>query len=271
MITGTVDRVVSVDLPSADLPFVSVRDASIGYRNHLVGRAISLDLSKGEILCLLGPNGSGKSTLFKTILGLLPLRAGRIVVQGKDVSEWTRQALARRVAYVPQAQSGVAPFLVEEVVLMGRHARLGWLSSPSDADRRMARQCLEDMGVGHLSRRVYTEISGGEQQLVLIARALAQEPDVMVMDEPTASLDFGNQMRVLDYIRAMRERGLGIFLCTHQPEHALRVADRVALFKDGHVHYTGAPRRVLDVQRLAWLYDLDPAVVREGLGELVTE
>lgn len=252
--------------PGSRQPLVQVSDASIGYRGHLVGRGISLALYEDEVLCLLGPNGSGKSTLFKSILGLLPIYDGHIHVQGKALTDWSRRALAQQVAYVPQAHAAFFPFMVEDVVLMGRHARLGALSSPSDADRHLAQQCLEDMGVGHLQRRAYTEISGGERQLVLIARALVQEPAVLVMDEPTASLDFGNQIRVLDHIRALRDRGLGIFLCTHQPEHALRVADRVALFKQGHVHYTGLPQQVVNVSYLAWLYDLDPDVVRANLG-----
>lgn len=249
---------------------IQVQHASIGYPGHAVGQGISLDVNAGEVLCLLGPNGSGKSTLFKTVLGLLPLRAGEILIEGKALSGWSRRSLAQRLAYVPQAHADVFPFTVEDVVLMGRQAHLGLLSAPSGPDRRLARQCLDEMGIAHLRHRIYTEISGGERQLVLIARALAQEPAAIIMDEPTASLDFGNQIRVLDHVRAMRRSGLGILLCTHQPEHAVRVADRVALFKRGQVHYVGAPQQALSVGRLAWLYDLDEAAVRANLTDLLT-
>lgn len=246
-------------------PLLHAQGLAIGYPGRAVGHDISLQLHSGEILCLLGPNGSGKTTLFRTLLGLLPADAGSVIVAGKDLRNWSRRALAKRLAYVPQAQSSPFPFAVGEVVLMGRHAHLPILASPSRADREVAQQCLTDMGVGHLWSRRYTEISGGERQLVLIARALAQQPDAVIMDEPTASLDFGNQIRVLEYIRGLQGRGLGVLLCTHQPDHALQVADRVALFKRGRLHYTGPARKALSVPQLAWLYDLDEAVVSARL------
>lgn len=250
---------------------LQVRRLAIGYPGHRVGRDISLDLHKGEVLCLLGPNGSGKSTLFRTLMGLLPMRSGQVLLHGRPLSDWSRGGLARRMAYVPQAQADAFPFTVEDVVLMGRLSHLGVWSSPGRADRQHALQCLIDMGVASLRRRAYTDISGGERQLVLIARALAQEADIIIMDEPTASLDFGNQIRVLEYVRSLRERGLAILLCTHQPEHALSVADRVALFRRGRIHDVGPPRPVVTLQRLAWLYDLDVETVRDMLANRITD
>lgn len=237
----------------------------IGYSGRVVGRDLTLSVYGHEILCLLGPNGSGKSTLFKTMLGLIPALSGAAYVNDKPLSQWSRTALARQVAYVPQAQTGAFAFTLHEMVLMGRSARLGRFASPSPHDHQVAANCLAQMGIASLSDRRYTEVSGGERQLALIARALAQEPAVMVMDEPTASLDFGNQIRVLDYIGKMRAQGMGILLCTHQPDHALRLADRIVLLKEGRLRLLerGDPATVLS--RLAWLYDLDEAVLASSL------
>ncbi|NYT66170.1 ABC transporter ATP-binding protein [Alcaligenaceae bacterium] len=248
-----------------DQPVIRTDQLYIGYAGRRVGTDISLSIAAHEVLCLLGPNGSGKSTLFKTMLGLIPPLSGKVWVQGKAISQWSRKQLAQQVAYVPQAHAGVFPFTVEEVVLMGRSARLGSFSSPARHDRDIAMHSLEQMGIAHLSQRVYTAISGGERQLTLIARALAQEPVLMVMDEPTASLDFGNQIRVLQYIQKMRAGGMGILLCTHQPDHALQVSDRIALFKQGKIHHIGPPQTTATLERLAWLYDLDVQQVSASL------
>lgn len=243
----------------------------IGYSGRVVGRNLSLSVVDHEILCLLGPNGSGKSTLFKTLLGLIPSLAGTVYVKGRPLTQWSRTELAREVAYVPQAQSGAFPFTMHDIVLMGRSARLGRFASPSSHDHRVAAKCLEQMGIASLSQRRYTEVSGGERQLALIARALAQEPTVMVMDEPTASLDFGNQIRVLDYIQKMREQGMGILLCTHQPDHALRIADRIVLLKEGRLRTLDRGDQATVRSSLAWLYDLDEAVLAASLGSAFHE
>ncbi|MBO3278205.1 ABC transporter ATP-binding protein [Pseudomonas schmalbachii] len=241
---------------------LEARQLAIGYPGRLLGQGMDLHLERGEVLCLLGPNGSGKSTLFKTLLGLLAPRAGTVLLDGRPLPQWSRRTLAGRIGYVPQAQDRGFPFSVEEMVLLGRSAHLGAFSSPSPHDRDVAHACLERLGIVHLRQRIYTTLSGGEQQLVLISRALAQEPSLLVLDEPTASLDFGNQIRVLEHIQALRGQGLGILLCTHQPEHALRVADRIALFKQGGLFHCGD---ALSVERLAWLYDLPAQQIRTQL------
>lgn len=244
---------------------IHAEQISIGYSGRVVGSQLSLSVFDHEVLCLLGPNGSGKSTLFKTMLGLIPALSGSIYVNGQTLSQWTRAGLACHIAYVPQALAGTFAFSVHDVVLMGRSARLGHFSGPSRRDHEIAHQCLDQMGIAHLSDRIYTEISGGERQLTLIARALSQEPAVMVMDEPTASLDFGNQIRVLEQIHKMRGQGMGILLCTHQPDHALGVADRIALLKDGHIRHAGPAASTATIPNLAWLYDLDESVVAASL------
>ncbi len=243
---------------------LEARALAMGYRHRTVGEGIDLKIGQGEVLCLLGPNGSGKTTLFRTLLGILPPLRGEVVVVGQPLSGWSRQALAKVIAYVPQGHAGLFAFTVAEVVLMGRTARIGRFAMPSVHDRRVARQALDVLGIGHLAERVYTEISGGERQLALIARALAQEAGVLILDEPTASLDFGNQLRVLQQVAALKTRGLAVLMSTHQPEHALRVADRIAFLKGGRITVQG-DRSIADAANLADLYGTDAQLVAANL------
>ena len=246
----------------SDAHAIDTRGLAIGYPGKPVGRDIDLRLREGEILCLLGPNGSGKSTLLKTLLGLLAPQAGRIRVLGRPLPDWPRRDLARRLGYVPQAHSGEFAFTVEEMVLMGRSSHMSRYAVPGIRDRAIATECLDTLGIRALASEPFTHVSGGERQLTLIARALAQQPSILIMDEPTASLDFGNQLRVLEKVRLLKHEGIAILLCTHQPEHAARLADRVALFKEGRLHATDTPAALLTVPRLAWLYGLEEEELR---------
>src|SRR6185503_14161772 len=151
-----------------------------GYRGHRVGNDVSLALDAGEVLCLLGPNGSGKTTLFKTLLGLLPAQGGAVLLDGTDLGERRRAEVARTVSYVPQAHAAFFPYSVREVVLMGRTAHTGVFSTPSRRDHEIAMAALERMGLAHLAESIYTRISGGERQLTLVARALAQDASIVV-------------------------------------------------------------------------------------------
>jgi len=235
-------------------------DLAFGYPRAPVGHGVSLSVDSGEVLCLLGPNGCGKTTLFRTLLGLIPSQGGTLLLDGRDVAGFSRPEFARRLGYVPQANAAYFPFSVLEVVLMGRASRIGAFSTPSAIDHEAARSALEALGILHLGPRLYTAISGGERQMALIARALAQEPDMIVMDEPTASLDFGNQARVLERIRALAASGLAIVLSTHDPGHAYACADRVALMKKGQLVALGTPAEVVTPERLRELYGIDVAV-----------
>lgn len=240
------------------MSLLEIRDLSFGYAHRPVGTGLHLQLASGEVLAVLGPNGSGKTTLFRTVLGWLRPIAGEVLVDGRPVGAWRRSDLARRVAYVPQAPGGQFAFTALEVVLMSRAAHLSPFGIPSRRDREIALQALDDLGIAALAPRVFSELSGGERQLVLIARALAQAPALVVMDEPTASLDFGNQIKVVDEIARLRSRGLGILLSTHHPDHARQVADRIARLKAGRLVGEG-PASALTVADLAHLYDIDPA------------
>ena len=230
------------------------QDLSIGYRNHLVGSDIALSLEAGEVLCLLGPNGAGKTTLFRTLLGLQRALGGSVLLDDRAIARMRPVEIARLMAYVPQAHATEFSYTVLDVVLMGRTARLGTFASPGAADETIARAKLGVLGIGELADHDYTRISGGQRQLTLIARALAQETPILVMDEPTASLDFGNQTLLLGRIRDLALQGYGIVLSTHDPDHALLVGTRVAIIADGGLRAVGSPQDVVTAEMLSAIY-----------------
>jgi iron complex transport system ATP-binding protein len=238
-----------------------------GYSGRRVGSDVSLSLERGEVLCLLGPNGSGKTTLFKTLLGLLPAQGGTVLLDGEDLRRMDRATVARSVSYVPQAHAAFFPFSVREVVLMGRTAHLGVFSSPSRRDREAAQAAIERLRLAPLAESIYTRISGGERQLTLIARALAQDARIIVMDEPTANLDFGNQVRVLEHIQGLAASGIGVLLSTHDPDHAFICADRVAMLHEGRLARSGAPATAVTPDSLREIYGVEVAVVRVPVGD----
>jgi iron complex transport system ATP-binding protein len=228
---------------------------TIGYSDRVVGRGLDVALKQGEVLALLGPNGGGKTTLLKTLLGILKPLAGDAQIDGRSLAAFSVRERAQRVAYVPQVHNPTFAFTVETVVLMGRTAYGGLFSRPSANDRAIAGRALNAFGISHLKDRAYTMISGGERQLVLLARALAQEPQFIVLDEPTASLDFGNQGKVMREIRALAAAGHGVLFTTHDPNHALRAADRAYLLRGGERIAEGAVQDVLTRGQLEALYD----------------
>ena len=245
---------------------LEIERAGCGYGGKPVVEDVSFALESGEVVCLLGANGSGKTTLFKAILGLLRLSAGRILVDGADTAVWPRDRLARTLAYVPQAHAPPFPFAVRDVVLMARTAHLGMLGTPSHRDAAIAEDAMETLGVAHLARARYTEISGGERQLVLIARALAQQSEFLIMDEPTSNLDFGNQVRVLRRVKELAGRKLGLLMTTHFPDHAFLCASRVAVLKAGRLLAMGRPEDVITEQRLESVYGVPVQVVEVEAG-----
>ena len=239
---------------------VEARNLAIGYPGHEVGSGITLAAGAGAVFCLLGPNGSGKTTLFKTLLGLIPARAGEVLLGGEPITRLPRAEIARRVAYVPQAHAAPFAFSAFEVVLMGRTARLGLFAQPGAADREAARAALARLRIENLAEADYTRLSGGQRQLVLIARALAQETDMLIMDEPSASLDFGNQALVLREIAGIAADGLTVILSTHDPDHAFAVGTDVALLHEGGVRAAGTPAAALTAEALSSVYGIEVTI-----------
>ena len=240
---------------------LSVESLAFGFPGRTIGRDVGFELGAGEVMCVLGPNGGGKTTLFRTLLGLLPPHGGRISLDGKDLAALSRAEVARSIGYVPQGHSGYFAYTVRDFVLMGRTAHLGVFSVPGKADRAVAERALGELQMTHLADRPVTEISGGERQLALVARALAQEPRLLVLDEPTASLDFGNQVRVLERIAALAQTGISILFSSHDPDHAFLCAQRALLLAEGRALEIGAPRDVIRPDTLQRLYGVSVQVL----------
>jgi len=239
---------------------IEARALGYGYPDRPVGRDLGLELAAGDVLCVLGPNGGGKTTLFRTLLGLLPAQAGTVLLEGQALAAMPRGAIARRLGYVPQGHAAQFAFTVSEAVLMGRTAHVGLFAAPGAADREAAERAIRTLGIGELAARAVTELSGGERQLAMIARALAQGARALVLDEPTASLDFGNQVRVLREIRRLAAEGYAIVFSTHDPGQAFLAASRVLLLAQGGALRQGTPAEVITAENLRAVYGVEVRV-----------
>jgi len=240
---------------------LKVESLDFGFPGRTIGRDVSFSLAAGEVMCVLGPNGGGKTTLFRTVLGLLASHGGKILLEENPIETLSRTEIARLIGYVPQGHSGYFAYTVREFVLMGRTAHLGIFSSPSKRDHEVAGRALASLGMAHLAERPITEVSGGERQLALVARALAQEPRMLLLDEPTASLDFGNQVRVLERIAALARTGIAILFSSHDPDHAFLCAQRALLLAEGRALEIGAPHDVIRADTLQRLYGVSVQVL----------
>ena len=241
---------------------LTVNDLSYTYRGgHTALQNVSFTARQGELLSVLGPNGAGKSTLFRCILGGLPDYGGAILLDGQDARTLDQRALAAHIAYIPQIHRPTFGYSVLDTALMGLTRQLSPFRSPSAAQEEQAMAALERMGVAQLARRSFSELSGGEQQLVLIARALCQQADILVMDEPTSSLDYGNQLRVLRCVKELARRGYTVILSTHDPQHALRFSRRVLALQGGRVAAEGDTRSVLTPDLIRQLYGVESVLL----------
>ncbi|MGE4281329.1 MAG: ABC transporter ATP-binding protein [Magnetospirillum sp.] len=236
---------------------IEVIGLACGHGQRRLVSDVSFLLHAHQILCLLGPNGVGKTTLFRTLLRLLPPQSGRIVIMGEDTASWGAARFARVVGYVPQAHASPFPFRVCDVVAMGRTAHLGVFQSPSRNDITIAMASLETLSIGHLGECSFNALSGGERQMVLIARALAQRPRLLVLDEPTSNLDFGNQVAVLEQVRDLAARqDMAVIMTTHDPNHALGYGSAVATLDRQGRFTLGRPAEIITESYLSTTYGI---------------
>ncbi len=239
---------------------ISIQNLSFAYGSKQILHDLSFDIPDGMLVNVLGPNGVGKSTLFRCVLGLNQHYSGNILVNGKDIKSLSVKERAREISYIPQTHAPVYDYEVLDVVLMATGSDLKMLSNPGIAQKQRALDALERIGIVDFAHRMYTQISGGEQQLVLIARALAQNARTIVMDEPTSALDYGNTVRVLSCVRQLAREGLSIIQSTHNPDHAFLYSDRTLVLKDGRIDAYGSPYDVITSELISGLYSVDVEV-----------
>ncbi len=236
---------------------LEVRNVSFSYGEHQVLNDVSFKVDAGKLVSVLGPNGVGKSTLFRCMLGLLKTYDGSITVDGKETRNMGARELAHHVAYVPQSHYPAFNYTVLDMVLMGTSSRTSPFSPPRGKEITAAMEALERMGMAEFAHRDYTHISGGERQMVLIARALAQHAKVLMMDEPTANLDYGNQMRVMEQVRKLTGEGYTILQSTHNPDQAYLFSHQILAVQNGRIIADGSPNEVMDAALIRALYGIE--------------
>lgn len=216
---------------------------------------VSFEMNKNDVLCLLGSNGTGKTTLLRCLLALNKSNRGTIEINGKDITKEPPKKRAKYMAYVPQASNMAFPYLAKEIVLMGRIAHLGPGANPNSSDRKICKDVLENLGIDHLKEKVFNQMSGGERQMFLVARAMVQQAQILIMDEPTAALDYSNQVKILQVIKQLSEEGYSILMTSHYPDHAFLSCNKVMLMKEGKIIKMGKPEEVVTSQNLTRLYE----------------
>lgn len=249
-------------------PAVHIDDLCFSYRDTAILRDLSFSIEKEEFFVILGPNGSGKTTLLKTMAGLGRIDSGNLGILGQPIERYSRKDLAKTVALVPQMVPLDLPFTVAEVVMMGRAPYLGLLGVEGDADLALAGEALAFTGVEHLAGRKVSELSGGERQRVIIAKAICQEPAIILLDEPTASLDLSHQVRIMDLMERMKnERGTTVVMVSHDINLAAMYADRILLLKDGTIASLGLPADVLTADILETTYRCQLVMDKNPVGD----
>ncbi len=246
---------------------IEINALHFSYRNTPILRDLSFSVLAGEFFIVIGPNGSGKTTLMKVIAGIAGRTSGSVKIQGRKMGSYGRKAFARKIAYVPQMTTLDFPFTVMELVLMGRSPYLGIFGVEGREDRETATRALAFAGIEHLSHRRFNRLSGGECQRVFIARAICQNPEIMLLDEPTASLDMAHQVRIMDVMeRLKKEKGITVMMVSHDLNLAAMYGDRLLLLKGGVVARMGEPQAVLTADVLKAAYGCDLLLDRNPMG-----
>ena len=247
-------------------PVILIEKVIVSYRDTIALRDVSLSVSRGEFIGVIGPNGAGKTTLLTVVNGLTRVVKGRVEVLGRDANGRARHELRKQVGYVAQvaAVDKRMPISAREVVMIGRYGRLGLLHRPSRHDWQLVDEALEMVGMAHLARRPVGHLSGGEQQRIALARCLAQEPEIFLLDEPIASLDWKAQTEILELVKSIhKERRLTTLFITHNFDDLPHAFDRVVLMKNGQITGDGPPDELISTESLSTLYDLPPSAVEE--------
>lgn len=241
---------------------IQVENVNFSYmKNKDILRNVSFDYTTPEILCILGANGVGKSTLLKAIVHEINPVEGCVYIDGKESQSYSAQLLARKIAYIPQRSTVVFPFPVIDIVVMGRTPYLGYFARPTEKDKKIALEKLRYLNIEHLENIPFTNLSGGEQQLTLLASALAQEPELLVFDEPTAHLDFGHQYRFIELVRQLANQGIGVIMTTHSPDHPLSLHCQTLILQGGRLIAYGNATDVVTAENLSRIYDISTNIV----------
>jgi len=217
---------------------------------------LSFSVHTGEFVSVLGPNGVGKSTLFRCLLGNLKDYSGTISLDGTNIENINRRTMAKHIAYIPQTHRPTFGYSVEDTVLMGTTRQLSTFGQPGPKQLKVAHNAMEQVGISHLAMRNFAQLSGGEQQLTLIARAIAQQAEILIMDEPTSALDFGNQVKILQVVKGLTSQGYAVLLSTHNPQHALQFSSRVLCLSNGEIIADGEPSKSLNPSIIEKLYQI---------------
>jgi iron complex transport system ATP-binding protein len=238
-----------------------VKNISFDYDGEEIFSNISFTIDKGDVLCILGPNGTGKTTLIKCLNGLHGIKSGEILINGQDMKKLSFKQISKHIGYIPQSHVPSFPFKVFDVVLMGRAPYLNLTDSPKKEDIEIATDALKTLGIEDLKDKEYTNLSGGERQLVFLARVLCQKPDILILDEPTSHLDFGNQIKLLEIIDNLSKTGLSIIMSSHFPDHAFLSSTKVAIMKDKRFIDFGTPDDVVTEDNLKKAYSIDVKLI----------